>query len=146
MRSPINCDSLGSRALGKPELEGITYCQRGAASTLRNLRVFFNPATKLCAKLPDKGCVVIPRDRKAIDPSLTLNPGLLLFHLIAHFVLPSQAGVLLLGESYVGRPRFIALPVDECEMYHTRLRIDLVTAPAPSGRQATIANLRHWRR
>jgi hypothetical protein len=73
---------LGRRPLGKPQLEGITHCQRGAPGTLRNLRIFFNPATKLGAELPDKGRVVVPRDRKAIDPSLALNPGLLLFHLI----------------------------------------------------------------
>src|SRR6476646_10561017 len=52
--------------------------------------MLFNSATKLCAELPDKGRIIVPRDRKAIDPSLTLNPGLLLFHLIAHFALPGR--------------------------------------------------------
>jgi hypothetical protein len=84
---------LDRRALGQPQLESIAHSQCGAPSTLRNLWMFFNPATKLSAKLPDKGRVVVPRDRKAIDSSLTLNSSCLLFHLIAHFALPDRAGV-----------------------------------------------------
>ncbi len=119
--------------LGKPQLEGITHSQRGAPSTLRNLRISFDSATKLRAELPDKGRVLGPGDCKAIDPSLTLNPGCLLFHLIAHFALPGRAGVSLLGESHVSRPRLIVQTIDECEMHHARLRIDLVATPAPVG-------------
>ena len=124
---------LDRRALGQPELERIAHGQCGTPGTLRNLWMFFNPATKLRAKLPDKGRVVVPRDRKAIDSSLTLNSSCLLSHLIAHFTLPDRAGVLLL-ESHVGGPRFIAQPIDECEMHHARLRIDLVSTPAPGRR------------
>jgi hypothetical protein len=105
--------------------------------------MFFDPATKLRAKLPDKGRVVVPCDRKPIDSSLTLNPSCLLFHLIAHFTLPGRAGVLLLGERNISRPRLIADPMDECKMNHARLRIDLMPTPAPSGRQSAIARLGH---
>jgi hypothetical protein len=112
-------------------LKGIAHGQRCAPGTLRNLRVFLNSATKLRAELPDKGRVVVSRDCKAVDPPLALNSGCLLFHVIAHFALPGRAGVLLLGESHVSGPGFIAQPVDECEMHHARLRIDLVPTPAP---------------
>jgi hypothetical protein len=122
---------LGRRALGEPQLEGIAHGQRGASGTLRNLRMFLNSATKLRAELPDKGRVVVSRDCKAIDPSLALNSGCLLFHVIAHSALPDRAGVLLLGESHVSGPGFIAQPVDEREMHHACLRIDLVPTPAP---------------
>ncbi len=99
---------LCCRALSKPQLEGIAHGQRRAPCTLRNLRVSFHPATKLRAELPDKGCVVVPRDRKAVDPSLALNSGCLLSHLIAHFALPGQADSLLLGERHLGGPGFVA--------------------------------------
>ena len=138
---------LDCRALGQPQLESIAHGQRGAPGTLRNLWMFFNPATKLRAKLPDKGRVVVPRDRKAIDSPLPLNSSGLLFHLITHFALPDRAGVLLLDESHVSGPSFIAQPIDECKMHYARLRIDLVTAPAPICRQPTVvAHIRHWRR
>ena len=125
---------LDRRTLGQPQLESIAHGQRRAPGTLRNLWMFFNPATKLRAELPDKSRVLVPRDRKAIDPSLPLNPSCLLFHLIAHFMLPDRAGVLLLDESHVSGPGFIAQPIDECEMHHARLRIDLVSTPAPGRR------------
>ena len=79
---------LDRRTLGQPQLESIAHGQRRAPGTLRNLWMFFNPATKLRAKLPDKGGVVVPRDRKAVDSPLALHSGCLLFHLIAHFALP----------------------------------------------------------
>jgi hypothetical protein len=108
--------------------------------------MFFHSAPKLRAELPNKGGVIIPRDRKTIDPPLALNSGLLLFHRIALFVLPVQAGTSLLGEIYVGRPRLIAKPIDECEMHHACLRIDLVATPAPGRSQPAIARLGHRRR
>ena len=108
--------------------------------------MFFNSTTKLRAELPDKGRVIVPRDRKAIDSPLPLNSSSLLFHLITHFALPDRAGVLLLDESHVSGPSFIAQPIDECEMHHARLYIDLVPTPAPSSRQPTVAHFGHWSR
>jgi hypothetical protein len=138
---------LGRSVLSKPFLKSITHSQRGTPCTLRNLWVSFDPATKLRAELPDKGRVLVLCDRKAVDPSLTLNPGCLLFHLIAHLALPGRAGVSLLGESHVRRPRLITQPIDECEMHHACLRIDLVATPAPIGRQSTVVTYAgHWRR
>jgi len=92
----------------------------------------FDSPTELCAELPDKGRVIVSGDRKAVDPALALNAGCLLFHRIAHFALPGGADMLL-GERHIGCPRFIAQPVNEGEMYHARLRIDLMATPAPIG-------------
>jgi hypothetical protein len=81
-------NALVSCLLGQPVLERITHCQRGSPGTLWNLRMFFDAATKLRAKLPDKRRVVVPCDRKSVDPPLALDAGLLLFHRIAHSALP----------------------------------------------------------
>jgi hypothetical protein len=54
-------------------LERITHSQRGATSALRNLRMPFDPPSKLRAQLPYEGGVIYSIDRKAIDLPLALD-------------------------------------------------------------------------